>query len=209
MISSLGHRCSPDGVRAVVIRNLIQWICKRKLKVDNIWWIGLMVAFVITNAAVAVSLTISLLPGIMNIQGVAWFNGLWPQWKDMSVRLNRSKLGYSYKLSKFFMRIREIDSPWCIKPSSIQWFNLFIYFVPYDDPERFKPFICVSPTTFHAICEMVHHKMVTNPPWAFCTLPNIALSCETRAISLRKLSTGKQFLGIGKLFGVSCPTVAR
>jgi hypothetical protein len=119
-------------------------------------------------------------------------------------------LCYLLNVRSFLVRKKEITGDWYIKPRTIQWFFLYIDWVPFQDSVRFKYFFRVTPETFVCICEIVHDEIITKPPFCFWGIPNRKLSVPRMvAIALRRLATGDNILGVAELFGLSAPTVSR
>jgi hypothetical protein len=155
----------------------------------------------------------SLTSAFVNLMLVLLETGLNPA--NSLPRKRKRYLEINYTTLYFYLQNirsqnRYIYCEWYIKPRTIQWFYLYLDYMPISDPVRFKEFFRVSPPTFEVICDMVHSSMITRPPQGLRLLPNRLLSVRRQvAIAIRKLSTGDQFLGVAELFGLSVTSVQR
>jgi hypothetical protein len=120
------------------------------------------------------------------------------------------RIHFLNRLNGYVAFHRSVYSPWYIRPRIVDWSDLFLNYIPMDEPDRFKQLFRVSPSIFEYLQYKLYNDMVTKPPSGLKNLPNRTLLVQRQiAIAFRRLCTGDSLFGVGELFGVSASTVSK
>jgi hypothetical protein len=129
---------------------------------------------------------------------------------EASPDLHESLIAFILLLSAQQRRAYEISGRFYILARSIEYQAWFLEDISRTEPQRFKEFFRISPTTFVYLCDLLREDLTTNPPSGLDNLPNRRFSVERQiAIALRRYAAGDSLASLEAMFGCSKSTISK